>query len=106
MTTVSDIPLYDIIKEIEGVHGENKHMSIEIISNDDEDDDQPHPLVRGEDVDRPNGWELNDGFLFWCEFENQVAVFDTVAAMRNWFLVDCVRDNPEDNTDFLVQQNF
>ena len=31
----------------------------------------------------------------FVEFENQVAVFDNVPALKHWFLVDCVRDNPE-----------
>tara|TARA_B100001063_G_scaffold225722_1_gene234760 strand:- start:1092 stop:1523 length:432 start_codon:yes stop_codon:yes gene_type:complete len=110
MTTVSDIPLYEIIQEIEGVHGSETHMVIEIITNDEPKDGKPHPLIREEDVLRPDGWQLNDGIWFWCEFENQVAVFDNVAALKHWFLVDCLRDNPEDNfnadNEKLVQQNW
>lgn len=106
MSTVSDIPLYDIIQEIEAVHGSEKHMSIQIIANDDAVENKPHPLVREEDIYRPNGWQLDDGIFFWCEFENQIAVFDTVAAVRNWFLNDCVRENKEDNTDLILQQTL
>ena len=110
MTTVSDIPLYEIIQEIEGVHGSEKHMVIEIITNDDPEDGKPHPLIRDEDVLRPDGWQLNDGIWFWCEFENQVAIFDNVPAMKHWFLVDCVRDKPEDNfnkeNEKLVAQDW
>lgn len=106
MSTISDIPLYDIIQEIEQKHGHEKHMSIEIITNDDATTDQPHPIVRGEDLYRPNGWQLNDGIFFWCEFENQVAVFDNVASVRHWFLHDCDRENPDDNTDLRVRQNY
>ena len=64
-----------------------KHMVIEIITNDDPEDGKPHPLIRDEDVLRPDGWQLNDGIWFWCEFENQVAIFDNVPAMKLWFLV-------------------
>lgn len=104
MNTVSDIPLYEIIQEIEGLHGEDKHMVIEIITNDDAEEGKPHPLAREEDILRPNGWQLKDGIWFWCEFENQIAVFDNVAAVKHWFMNDCLRDNPEDNTDFRVNQ--
>jgi len=97
MSTISDIPLYEIIQEIESFHGEDRHMVIEIITNDDATTDKPHPLIREEDVYRPNGWQLNDNIFFWCEFENQVAVFDNIPAMKHWFLVDCARENSDDN---------
>jgi len=106
MNTVSDIPLYDIIQEIEAVHGVEKHMLIQIITNDDAVEDKPHPLIREEDIYRPNGWQLKDDIFFWCEFENQVAVFDNVAAVKHWFLNDCVRERKEDNTDLILQQTL
>jgi hypothetical protein len=106
MNTVSDIPLYEIVQEIEKVHGSDKHMVIEIITNDEAVEDKPHPLIREEDIYRPNGWQLTDGIWFWCEFENQVAVFDNIAALKHWFIVDCNRENKEDNTDIKIRQDL
>lgn len=106
MTTVSDIPLYEIVQEIEKVHGSEKHMVIEIITNDEATEDKPHPLIREEDIYRPDGWQLNDGIWFWCEFENQVAVFDNVTAVKHWFIEDCYRENKEDNTDIKIKQDL
>ena len=80
METITDIPLYDIIREIEKKHGEDTHMVIEAFINDDnvhEDLEAEVPV---------------DKLLWWCEFQDQITVFDNIAAVKHWFLNEVTYD--------------
>ena len=80
MDAVTDIPLYSLIKEIEEKHGEDTRMIIEAMLPDDKE---------AEDY----GKEIPvDELLWWCEFQDQVKVFDNLASVRSWFMDELEKD--------------
>lgn len=80
---ITDIPLYEIIQEIEGKHGSDVHMVIEAIVDAEEE-------VKDEEI-------LRDGVplsrIYWyCEFQDQVKVFDNISSAKHWFMNEVVFD--------------
>ena len=80
METITDIPLYDISQEIESKYGENTHMVIEAFINDNNEHED---LEKEVPVDK---------LMWWCEFQDQISVFDNVAALKHWFLNEVTYD--------------
>lgn len=74
MESITDIPLYDIIQEIETKHGADIHMRIEAFADDDNLHGDNETTIDLEKI------------YWWCEFQDQVKVFDNIAAVRHWFL--------------------
>lgn len=80
METITDIPLYDLIQEIEKKHGTDIHMCIEAFI----DDDNLHDDLESEvPVDK---------LMWWCEFQDQTKVFDRIESVKHWFLNEVVVD--------------
>ncbi len=93
MDTVTDIPLFSIVKEIEEKHGDDTRMIIEAMLPDDK---------KAEDF----GKEIPvDELLWWCEFQDQIKVFDNLASVRNWFMEEVVLD-PDFEEDELGDRCF
>lgn len=92
MDSVTDIPLYDIIQEIEGKWGESTHMVIDAFIDDDEE--TPEGEYAKDNKDLP------ENLLFWCEFQDQVKVFDNLASAKHWFLEEVEYD--PDHTEVVV----
>jgi|11_taG_2_1085331.scaffolds.fasta_scaffold00028_39 hypothetical protein len=91
MNSVTDIPLYDVIREIEDKHGEDTYMTIEAML-DDEDTEE---FENTEQTEIPV-----EKLLWWCEFQDQVRVFDNIASVKDWFLNQVEKDpNWEDLGD-------
>ena len=91
MNSVTDIPLYSVIREIEEKHGEDTYMMIEAMLNDEDE----------EEFENSEGTEIPvDKLLWWCEFQDQVRVFDNIASVKDWFLNQVEKDpNWEDLGD-------
>lgn len=84
MSIDTDIPLYDIIQELEKKWGEETHMVIDAFIDDGdptEDDAPPLDLK-----------SAPENLLFWCEFQDQVKVFDNLASAKHWFLEEVEYD--------------
>lgn len=77
MALVSDIPIIDLIKEIENKHGEDTHMVIEVVVKDEK-----HSNI---DEDHLGNLDEKD-ILWWVEFKNEQKVFDNFAMVRHYFL--------------------
>ena len=82
MQTITDIPLYEIIKAIEEKHGEDTHMIIEAFIDDDNIHEDLESQVPVENL------------LWWCEFQDQIKVFDNIIAVQHWFMNE-VEFDPE-----------
>lgn len=77
MALVSDIPIIDLIKEIEEKHGEDTHMVIEVVVKNED-----HV-----DIDEDNIGNLKESdVLWWVEFENDQKVFDNFSMVKHYFL--------------------
>ena len=80
---ITDIPLYEIIQEIEGKHGSDVHMVIEAIVDAEESVKDIEILHDGVPLSR----------VYWyCEFQNQVKVFDDISSAKHWFLSEVTFD--------------
>lgn len=75
MESITDIPLYDVIQEIEEKHGHDVYMVIEAML----------PESRTED-DYNNADIPVSEIMWWCEFQDKTKVFDNIAAVKHWFL--------------------
>lgn len=74
MSSITDIPLLELIEKIEKKHGQDIHMIIEAFI----DDKNLHGDLETEvPVDK---------LLWWCEFQDQIKVFDHIASVENWFM--------------------
>ena len=78
MSIDTDIPLYDIIQELEKKWGEKTHMVIDAFIDDGDPAEENAPPADLKSVP--------ENLLFWCEFQDQVKVFDNLASAKHWFL--------------------
>ena len=87
---LKDIPLYEIVQEIEAKHGHELNMVIEAFLKDQKSE---HDHIRDSDI-LEHG-QLTAAEVYWyCEFQEQKRVFDHIASVKKWFLEE-VEYNPE-----------
>ena len=87
---LSEIPLYEIVQEIEAKHGHDLNMVIEAFLKDQKPE---YDHIRDSDI-LEHG-QLTAAEVYWyCEFQEQKKVFEHIAQVKHWFLEE-VEYNPE-----------
>jgi hypothetical protein len=82
MAFVSDIPIIDLIKEIEEKHGEDTHMVIEVVVKNEEHIDVDEDMI---------GNLKESDVMWWVEFENEQKVFDNFSMVKHYFLNEVLK---------------
>lgn len=96
MSIDTDIPLYQVIEELEGKWGEKTHMVIDAFIDEGSPEEDLAPM---------DDKKIPENLLFWCEFQDQIKVFDNLASAKHWFLeeveykeeYDMINNNEEDD---------
>ena len=87
---LSELPLYEIVQEIEKKHGHELNMVIEAFLKDQKPE---YDHIRDSDILEND--ELTAAEVYWyCEFQDQKKLFDHIAQVKHWFLEE-VEYNPE-----------
>ena len=87
--SIDELPMYEVIQEIEqkwDPHKYNMVIDAMLTADSEEELEAMHTLSDNQLLlDKvPEG---KDGGITWyCEFQDQKRVFDTIAAARHWFL--------------------